>query len=481
MAEIVSDNGSFRIFSSFGFSVQEGSLRGSREGPGRGLSFMVEQIDPVFRSAYVRIEGITGSATDFWDTFWSNEIGGEPANQFALSGFVSFEDPTPFRATLNADDAIEKNEFFRFSVYEKVTDPGFGVAPLISADFTVIDDDGIMMSGERSNDVLRGRDEAIAINGMEGNDDLTGGSLNDTIDGGVGDDRIDGGGGADLLIGGPGSDRFIVDNVEDRVIESRNWAGTDTVASNVDFRMGNRHIENLELTGEARLGAGNGLRNLITGNDGDNILDGGRNVDTLVGGLGNDRYLLRAPGDNAVEEANGGIDTVLAFRSVALDDHVENLYIQTLRNAAGEGVAGVNGIGNDLDNTIVGNPFDNFITGRGGRDTLKGQAGADTFVFDRTPGPGNVDRIIDFNTNEADEGDRLLMKGAVFGDMAAGGLDPALFRSGTAAMDADDRFIFDRPSGQLWFDADGTGGAVQKLIATFAQDADLSAEDIFLF
>ena len=315
-----------------------------------------------------------------------------------------------------------------------------------------------------------------------GNDSLMGAGGRDTLNGLSGDDTLDGGAGADLLIGGHGSDVFHVDDAGDRVVESRKWSGHDTVISSVDFRMGRAHIEDLELTGTARLGAGNGLMNTITGNDGDNILDGGKNVDTLIGGLGNDTYLIRAPGDNAVELAGEGIDTVKAYRAYALDAHVENLHLQTLRNAAGEGIAGVNGIGNGLNNTIIGNPFDNVIVGREGRDTLKGQAGADTFVFDRALGADNVDRIIDFNTNTVDEGDLLKIKASVFGGgLGAGPLAASQFVTGTAAADADDRFLFDQASGQLWFDADGSGAGVQELIATFEQNATVTADDIEIF
>ncbi|MCR9148009.1 MAG: sodium:calcium exchanger, partial [Rhodobacteraceae bacterium] len=140
-----------------------------------------------------------------------------------------------------------------------------------------------------------------------------------------------------------------------------------------------------------------------------------------------------------------------------------------------------NAIGNGVDNTIVGTPFANFIIGREGRDTLKGQAGADTFVFDRAIGPDNVDRIIDFNVNEAAEGDILFMKGSVFGGMAAGALDAGQFVAGTAAQDANDRFLFDQGSGRLWFDADGAGAGDQVLIATFEQNATVTAGDIEIF
>ena len=319
------------------------------------------------------------------------------------------------------------------------------------------------------------------IYGGRANDSILGGDGNDVLFGSAGDDTLQGQGGNDTLNGGPGSDLLIIDDAGDRVAESNRWDGHDTVQASVDFRMGRAHIEDLVLTGDAILGAGNGLRNVITGNDQDNILDGGKNVDTLVGGDGNDTYLLRAPGDNAVELEGGGIDTVRAFRSIQLDANVENLYIQTLRNDAGEGVPGVNGIGNELNNTIVGNPCDNSIIGREGRDTLRGQAGADSFVFDRALAPDNVDRIIDFNVNEADEGDKLMMKQTVFAGVVKGILSADAFVAGTAALDADDRFIFDQTSGQLWFDIDGTGAQDQQLIATFEQNALVTASDIELF
>lgn len=317
--------------------------------------------------------------------------------------------------------------------------------------------------------------------GSRGANEIFGLGGDDRIDGAGGDDTLHGGAGNDTLNGGPGSDVFFVDDLGDRVAESRRFEGTDTVISTVDFRMGTAHIENLELQQTARLGAGNGLQNIITGNDAANTLDGGKNVDTLIGGLGDDTYLIRAPGDNAVEAAGEGIDTVRAFRAHELDANIENLFLQTLRNAAGEGIAGVNGTGNELDNRIVGNPFDNVINGREGNDTLQGQAGADTFVFDSALGAGNVDTVVDFNTNAADEGDRLLVRQTVAPGVVKGVLAEGAFHAGLAATDATDRFVFDQASGQLFFDADGTGSISQQLIAVFQRSAVVEASDIVLF
>ena len=321
-----------------------------------------------------------------------------------------------------------------------------------------------------------GSDASETLTGSKARDVLTAGAGNDTILASGGDDMIDGGAGADVMNGGPGSDHYRVDDLDDQVVESRRWEGHDSVESSVDFWMGRAHIEDLELTGQADIrGIGNGLENVIRGNSGSNILDGGKNNDTLIGGDGDDIYHIRAPGDRAVEQAGGGIDTVKAFRAHALDAHVERLYLQTLRNAAGEGVAGVNGVGNGLDNTIVGNPFDNMIIGREGRDTLKGQGGADSFVFDRAIGPNNIDRIIDFTPGE----DEIWIKAGLVG-LGKGPLALGNFRQNSVALDGNDHLLYDRSSGVLRVDLDGKGGAAAHVIMTLDGTPDLTAADIFL-
>ncbi len=347
----------------------------------------------------------------------------------------------------------------------------------VSFDSTNVAVERFKLLGSDNVDIIGNALDNLII-GNEGNNRLEGLGGDDDIRAAGGDDILVGGLGADLMNGGQGSDMFYVDDIGDRVVESAKWQGTDHVMSSVDFLMGRSHIENLTLTGTDDIrGIGNGLMNTITGNAGDNILDGGKNVDTLIGGDGNDTYLLRAPGDSAVEEAGGGMDSVRAFRSIALDAHVENLYIQTLRNAAGDGIDGTNGIGNGLNNTIVGNPFNNTISGREGNDTLKGQGGADTFVFDRAFAPNNVDRIIDFG----DGADDIMLKASVFTGLSAGALAADAFVLGTAAADANDRIIYDQTTGQLWHDADGVGGADASLFATLSNKATLDADDFSIF
>ncbi len=300
-----------------------------------------------------------------------------------------------------------------------------------------------------------GRDE---IWGGQGDDRLRGLAGADTLYGRAGDDTLDGGPGADLMAGGPGSDTYYVDNPGDRVVENPRHAGRDLVISSVDFRLRGSHVEDLTLTGTADIrGLGNGLDNTIRGNAGANILDGGKGDDTLIGGAGDDTYYIRSRGDAVVEAAGGGYDSIFALRSWMLPDDVERLVLKSLLPH--------NAIGNAMDNMIIGNMQDNSLSGRGGNDILRGQGGADTFVFDTTPGPGNVDTIVDFTVGE----DRIGLASQIFG-LPKGALSAAAFHRGAAAQDALDRILYDPLTDRLWFDPDGSGPRPAVLVANFMGD-----------
>ncbi len=99
-------------------------------------------------------------------------------------------------------------------------------------------------------------------------------------------------------------------------------------------------------------------------------------ADTLIGGAGNDTYVVDNVGDVVDEGAGSGTDLVQAAvsfdLSAALGD-VENLTLT--------GAAAVNGTGNGLANTITGNTGANIIEGKGGADILDGGAGLDTVSY----------------------------------------------------------------------------------------------------
>ena len=97
-------------------------------------------------------------------------------------------------------------------------------------------------------------------------------------------------------------------------------------------------------------------------------------------------------------------------------------------------------VGGSGDDAIFGGRGSDTLNGRGGADELTGGRGADTFVFDRAPGPDNVDTIFDFTPGT----DKIELRSAIF---AAGGpigaLDVEAFHAGAVALEADDRLLYD--------------------------------------
>lgn len=224
-----------------------------------------------------------------------------------------------------------------------------------------------------------------AINGTGNTLDnvITGNTGNNVLNGGAGNDTLDGGAGTDTMVGGIGNDTYIVDVSTDVVTENAN-EGTDTVNSSITFTLSS-NVENLVLTGATAInGTGNSLSNTITGNGAVNTLDGGAGADTLVGGLGDDIYLVDDANDIIVEAVGEGVDTAQSTAlSYSLGANVENLTLM--------GAAGISGVGNGLDNSLMGNSGANTLNGGAGNDILNGGAGADTLIG----GTGNDTFVID--------------------------------------------------------------------------------------
>jgi Ca2+-binding RTX toxin-like protein len=246
-----------------------------------------------------------------------------------------------------------------------------------------------------------GNEAANVVTGNAFDNKLLGLGGNDTLIGNDGDDTLDGGIGNDSLVGGQGSDTYFVDSKSDRIVESISFLFGlhDTVTVENFSYVLVRGLENLVLTGSANLnGTGNLDSNELTGNDGDNKLDGIANTfgtDVLAGGKGNDTYYVHVIkgqtiiGDSVIELPDEGIDTVIADAKLgatqlySLAENVENL---TLRGSLGS-----KGLGNELDNLLLGNTGANTLQGDGGNDTLNGGAGADTLIG----GLGNDTYVVD--------------------------------------------------------------------------------------
>jgi Ca2+-binding RTX toxin-like protein len=132
----------------------------------------------------------------------------------------------------------------------------------------------------------------------------------------------------------------------------------------------------------------------------------------MLGGTGDDTYVVDVSTDVITENANEGTDTVETGLTYTLGTNVENLRLT--------GTSAVNGTGNTLNNMLKGNSAVNSLTGAAGNDTLEGMSGADTL----TGGTGNDTYIL---------GRDYAADTVVENDATAGNTDVAQFLSGVAA------------------------------------------------
>lgn len=201
-------------------------------------------------------------------------------------------------------------------------------------------------------------------------------------------------------------------------------------------------------------GAGN---DTISGGLGNDILDGGAGNDKLTGGTGNDSYLVNTTLDVVTEAASEGTDTVQAFTTWTLGVNLENLILK--------GTGAINGTGNTLNNTLIGNTGNNILNGDAGNDKLIGGDGADRL----TGGTGNdiflfkslsgIDTITDYSVAN----DTMQLENAVFTSLLTTGVLAAdQFVFGTA-VDSNDYIIYNKTSGALYYDADGSGSSTASV------------------
>ncbi len=146
----------------------------------------------------------------------------------------------------------------------------------------------------------------------------TGNAGDNVLMGNVADNLLDGRAGADRMVGGSGNDAYVVDHAGDVVVEI-SGGGTDTVYAGVSHTLA-PNVETLQLIGFGKIsGTGNALDNILVSNGGGN---------NLAGGLGTDSYVVHSSADQVIEKAGeGNNDTVYAYASFTLSNHVENLLL----------------------------------------------------------------------------------------------------------------------------------------------------------
>lgn len=334
----------------------------------------------------------------------------------------------------------------------------------------------------------------------------TGNSSGNVITGNSGNNTLDGRQGNDTLVGGAGNDTYALGNESDKVVDT---SGIDTITTTISrFLSAYTSVENLILLGRAYHGAGNSLNNVITGNSyqnvlsgaagndtlnagaGDDTLDGGTGVDVLDGGTGNDWYRLGTENDKVIDSGGHDLIESSVSRSLASYSAIEDLWLA--------GRANINGTGNSLNNLIEGNSGSNILSGGAGNDRLVGgggndrlmggtgndvligSAGRDVFVFNSAPNAkNNVDHVEDFGVVD----DSFWFENSLFKGLGKDGtLLASAFRTNFTGLahDASDRLIYERDTGELYYDGDGNGRGAGVLVAVLDNNLSLAHSDFFV-
>ena len=245
------------------------------------------------------------------------------------------------------------------------------------------------------------------------------------------------------------------------------------------------------------------------GGAGNDTITGGAGNDFIDGGLGNDTIIIATAAHHTTDEViigGDGIDelrfTATAASTLMLSAQVsgiERVVIGTGTAAAAvaTGTVALNVNGGNLQDavTITGNAGSNILTGGSGADTLiggagndtliggagndilTGGAGADSFVFNAAFGNTNIDMVSDFSVVD----DTITLENGIFLSLiTTRALGAGAFNTGTQASDADDRIIYNPTTGNLIYDADGSGSGAAVQFAKLSTGLSLTHADFFV-
>lgn len=361
----------------------------------------------------------------------------------------------------------------------------------------------------------------IDFTGYSGELDLTGGLKGDMLAGGYNADIIDGGDGDDFIEGGPRSDTLVGGNGNDTFSFGPKDSGLDVIE---DFSPGDRIIISGDY--EAKLDG-----KLITSTLSYGMLSLGDVAIELQGPMRGKTWAAKYDPVNESTE----LKIALSPAAVVLNDDggFDITIFSPEQLSAGMGTTGVDHIfyagsssvrlasniedltltdgdssarGNSRDNVLTGSKGDNRLQGDGGddviyggagndtlyggngNDVLRGGAGKDTFVFNSKLGTFTTDRLVNFDTiidfNVKSDSfwldNRFFKKLGKGTEYTPGKLDQEFFTIGTKAKDKDDYLIYNKSTGVLSYDADGSAKGKAVEIAALSKNLKLTEKDFFV-
>ena len=262
--------------------------------------------------------------------------------------------------------------------------------------------------------------------GNAGDNILTGGAGNDTLIGGGGADRLIGGNGTDTASYSTATSGVTIDlktgvnpgdaagDVYNGVERFQGSSFNDTFISSsaAETFDGAGGTDTVSYAGSAGAVAANLTTGIASGGDatGDSLisiekvigsgfadtLSASSSGKTLIGGGGDDIYVVGANGVTITEGVSGGTDTVqtgLTSLSIASFANVENLTYTGSGSFTGSGNAG--------DNILTGGAGNDVLTGGAGADELIGGGGLDTASYATASTGVTIDLKTGINTGDA--------------------------------------------------------------------------------
>ena len=220
------------------------------------------------------------------------------------------------------------------------------------------------------------------------------------------------------------------------------------------------------------------------GGSGNDWLQGNDAANTLSGGGGSDTvdYTYTASAVSAALDASGG-----AIAAIGSTDHDTLISIENLTGGSGDDQFTGNALANILsgragNDTLDGGAGNDMLDGGDGIDRLIGGSGSDRFVFDTAlNAASNVDTIVDFTHGT----DKIALDNAIMTALGTktGALKAAAFYAANGAdhgHDSSDRVIYDKLSGALYYDSNGSAAGGVTQIALLVTHPALTASDILI-
>jgi len=363
-----------------------------------------------------------------------------------------------------------------------------------------------------------GSDTLIGIRNLEGGsgaDSFIGDDADNKLVGNGGKDTLEGGKGNDTLEGGSGEDTAVFSGALSAYDIRHNPDGSVTITDRVGQRDGTDTLEDIRLVtfADRTIALANGAPSNIS------LSSTSVSESAQVGSSVADLYSSDPDGDaltySLVSNAGGlfgldgtGKEIVLtrALDHETATEHTITVKVQdiyggeftkafkfTVRNvvetnplvrygtAAAESVTGESGndrlFGLGGNDTLSGQIGDGTLTGGTGNDTFFGGAGRDVFVFDQKPNArSNRDAVADFVPVD----DVIHLSKKFFTKLTKGALSSKAFVVGDQFKDKDDRVLYLKKSGALFYDPDGSGSAKAIQFASIGKNLKITHKDFYV-